>query len=203
MKRLRIAMLSETHNFAFKRTCGETVRMNRKLSAAGRLTRRYAISPFGRRETAMRSLFFTCAVLALTSLSHASHAQGESARELSAAKALVARYCAAWSIVDPSERALAVASVWAEQGEYLDSQPVHVVGRDALTAEIVKFQQQFPGAQFRCGGVRAHQGFVGYTWSMVMADGTERFQGMDFGEIDSTGRLARIVSFFDMPQPAP
>lgn len=71
-----------------------------------------------------------------------------------------------------------------------------------MAAEIVKFQQQFPGAHFRCNAIRAHHGFVGYTWSMVMADGTERFKGMDFGEIDSAGRLVRIVSFFDMPQPA-
>ena len=82
----------------------------------------------------------------------------------------------------------------------MDSQPVRITGREALAAEIVKFQQQFPGAHFRCNAVRGHHGFVGYTWLMVMADGTERFSGMDFGEIDTAGRLVRIVSFFDMPQ---
>ena len=151
----------------------------------------------------MRLLFSTCAIFVFASLFQAAHAQSESAHELSMAKKILARYCAAWSMADPTERTLAVAEVWAEKGEYLDSQPVHVVGRDALNSEIVKFQKQFPGAQFRCDAVRAHHDFVGYTWSMVMSDGTKRFQGMDFGEIDSTGRLTRVVSFFDMPQPAP
>lgn len=151
----------------------------------------------------MRLLCSTFAILSFAALTQAAHAQSESTHDLALAKKVVARYCAAWSKADPTERTLAVAEVWAEQGEYLDSQPVHVVGRDALNSEIVKFQKQFPGAQFRCDAVRAHHDFVGYTWSMVMADGTERFQGMDFGEIDSAGRLTRIVSFFDMPQPAP
>ncbi len=151
----------------------------------------------------MRALCFTFAVFFSAAWPLEVHAQNESAHELSLAKAVVARYCNAWSKADPAERKLAVAQVWAEQGEYLDSQPVHAVGREALAGEIVNFQQQFPGAKFRCGAVRAHHGFVSYTWSMVMADGTERLQGIDFGEIDSSGRLVRVVSFFDMPQPTP
>ena len=150
----------------------------------------------------MRALCFVLAASWSAAWSHAAHAQSESAQGLSLAKSVVSRYCRAWSEVDPAERTLAISEVWAEQGEYLDSQPVRVIGREALAAEIVRFQQQFPRAQFRCNAVRAHHDFVGYTWSMVMADGTERFQGMDFGELDSAGRLVRIVSFFDMPQPA-
>jgi hypothetical protein len=151
----------------------------------------------------MRAPFLILAIASCVFSPHVAHAQGAAADELSRAKALVSRYCGAWSKVDPAERDRAVSEVWAEQGEYMDSQPVRVTGRDALAAEIVKFQRQFPGAQFRCTAVRAHHGFVGYTWSMVMADGTEAFQGMDFGEVDPAGRLARIVSFFDMQQPAP
>lgn len=150
----------------------------------------------------MRPLCFTFAFFCFAAWCHPAFAQSESTHELSLAKSLVSRYCNAWSAVDPAERELAVADVWAERGEYLDSQPIHVVGRQALAAEIVKFQQQFPGAHFRCNAVQAHHHFVGYTWSMIMADGTDRFKGMDFGEIDSAGRLVRIVSFFDMLQEA-
>jgi hypothetical protein len=150
----------------------------------------------------MRVLCFALAFSCLVAWCHPAHAQSESDRELSLAKSVVSRYCNAWSTVDPAERERAIVEVWTEQGEYLDSQPVHLMGRHALAAEIVKFQQQFPGAHFRCSAVRFHHGFVGYTWSMVMADGTERFEGMDFGEIDSAGRFVRLVSFFDMPQPA-
>lgn len=150
----------------------------------------------------MRTLYFCLAFSCFAAWCQPARAQGESARELSLARSIVARYCDAWSIVDLDEREQAIADVWAERGEYLDSQPVHVTGREALAAEIVKFQRQFPGAHFRCSAVRSHHGFVGYTWSMVMADGTERFTGMDFAEIDPEGRLVRIVSFFDMPQAA-
>lgn len=150
----------------------------------------------------MRALCFAFAISWVAVWPDAAHAQSKSAQELSFAKSVVSRYCNAWSEADAAKRKLAVAEVWAERGEYLDSQPAHVTGRGALVEEIVRFQQQFPGAQFRCSDVRAHHGFVGYNWSMVMPDGTELFQGMDFGEIDSEGRLVRIVSFFDMPEPA-
>lgn len=153
-------------------------------------------------EIAMRVLCFVFAVSCLAASNDTVFGQSETAQEPSLAKSLVSRYCQAWSTVDPAERKRAVADVWAEHGEYLDSQPVHAKGREGLVAEIVKFQQQFPGARFRCEGVQTHHGFVGYTWSMVMADGTERFKGMDFGELDADGRLVRIVSFFDMPPPA-
>jgi hypothetical protein len=153
-------------------------------------------------ETPLRALSFAFAFYCFAAWCQPAYSQSVSAPELSLAKSVVSRYCSAWSKVDPAERKLTVEEVWAERGEYLDSQPIHVVGRKGLAAEIGKFQQQFPGAHFRCDTVRAHHGFLGYTWAMVMADGTERFKGMDFGEIDSAGRLVRIVSFFNMPQPA-
>lgn len=148
----------------------------------------------------MRALCFALAISWVAAWPHSAPAQNTSASELSLANSVVSRYCNAWSETDPARRETAVAQVWSERGAYLDSQPVHVTGREALAAEIVKFQQHFPGAHFRCDAVRAHHGFVGYTWLMVAADGTELFRGMDFGEIDPAGRLVRIVSFFDMPQ---
>lgn len=148
----------------------------------------------------MRALFLVLAICLACAWPRLAHSQGSPESELASAKSVVAQYCSAWSEADPADREIAVAAIWDERAEYMDSQPVHITGRQALVAEIVKFQQQFPGANFRCDAVRAHHGFVGYTWSLVMADGTERFSGMDFGEIDSAGRLVRIVSFFDMPQ---
>lgn len=149
----------------------------------------------------MRALYLALAISLLCTWPRLAHSQSASESELASAKAVVSQYCSAWSEVDPAKRENAVAAIWDDRAEYMDSQPVHVTGREALVAEIVKFQQQFPGAHFRCDAVRAHHGFVGYTWSMVMVDGIERFSGMDFGEINPAGRLVRIVSFFDMPQP--
>ena len=148
----------------------------------------------------MRALYLALSITLVCAWPRLAHSQNASESELASAKAVVSRYCSAWSEADPAKREVAIAAIWDERAEYMDSQPVRITGREALAAEIVKFQQQFPGAHFRCNAVRAHHGFVGYTWLMVMADGTERFSGMDFGEIDTAGRLVRIVSFFDMPQ---
>ena len=133
-----------------------------------------------------------CLAILVTSVSE----QAVSAQQLSQADATVARYCAAWATVDPSAREALLAEVWSESGEYVDPQPVRVTGRTALTAEILRFQRAYPGSRFRCGPVQAHHNYVRYAWAMVGADGVERFQGMDFGEFDSDGRLVRIVSFF-------
>jgi hypothetical protein len=151
----------------------------------------------------MRTPCLTLSLACLVAWSQATHADAGQSDELSRADALVARYCGAWSKTDPAERQREVAGVWAEDGEYLDSQPARASGREGLEAEIKKFQQQFPGARFHCEAVKAHHGFVGYTWTMVSAEGSPLMQGMDFGEIDSSGRLVRIVSFFDMPPSAP
>lgn len=148
----------------------------------------------------MHALCLTLAISLASGWLVLAHSESPPDSELAAATSVVSRYCNAWSEADPAKREIAVAVIWDERSEYMDSQPAHVTGRKALVAEIVKFQQHFPGAHFRCAAVRAHHGFVGYTWSMVMADGTEQFSGMDFGEIDPSGRLVRIVSFFDMPQ---
>lgn len=142
-------------------------------------------------------------LLCLLVPTHGAQAHDEPTDRFAAANSVVSRYCDAWSKTDPMERKAAVAEVWAENGEYLDSQPVRVTGREALESEILKFQQQFPGAGFRCTAVRTHHDFVGYTWTMVRPDGSTLMQGMDFGELDSTGRLVRIVSFFDMPPSGP
>lgn len=147
----------------------------------------------------MRASCLTLSLACLAAWSQATHAHADPADPVSQADAVVARYCGAWSKTDPAERQREVAGVWAEDGEYLDSQPARASGREGLEAEIVKFQQQFPGAQFRCEAIKAHHDFVGYTWTMVAADGSPLMQGMDFGELDSSGRLVRIVSFFDMP----
>jgi hypothetical protein len=129
-------------------------------------------------------------------LSLPAYGQIASNHELTLAKSTVSRYCDAWGTVDPAARKALVTEIWAEGAEYIDPQPVRITGRQALTAQILKFQQQFPGAVFRCTAVQAHHGFVGYTWVMVTPDGTERFKGTDFGELDAAGRLVRIVSFF-------
>ena len=124
-----------------------------------------------------------------------------SADHTAPADSIIERYCAAWSITDPQAREAVLAEVWSDDGEYLDSQPVRVSGRKALTTEILRFQKQFPGSSFRCGKTQALDEFVRYAWVMVGPDGAERFQGMDFGQLNDAGRIVRIISFFGAAPP--
>jgi hypothetical protein len=144
----------------------------------------------------MRASHCIAGVACLAALGTPVSAQLVAAQQLSQTDSTVTRYCTAWETVDPAARDAILAEVWAESGEYVDPQPVRVTGRAALAAEIIRFQRENPGSRFRCSAVQAHHEFVRYAWVMVGADGAERFQGMDFGELDSAGRLVRIVSFF-------
>lgn len=147
----------------------------------------------------MRISHFVAGAACLAAFELPAHAQAAAARQPSLADTVVARYCAAWGTVDRAAREALLAEVWAEGAEYVDPQPVRVTGRNALTGEILRFQRENPGSSFRCNATQGHHGFVRYTWVMVGANGAERVQGMDFGEINSAGRLVRIVSFFGAP----
>ena len=63
----------------------------------------------------MRAPYFTIALSCFAAWCHPAYAQTSSAQELSVANSVVTRYCNAWSVVDPADRKLAVAEVWAER----------------------------------------------------------------------------------------
>ena len=45
-------------------------------------------------------------------------------------------------------------------------------------------------------GIDSHHGKFRFTWRMVLADGKVFLEGIDFGELNSDGKLHRIVGFF-------
>jgi hypothetical protein len=79
----------------------------------------------------------------------------------------------------------------------------HVAGRKALVDHIGAFFEQFPGAYFVVtSGIDSHHGKFRFTWRMVLADGKVFLEGVDFGELNSDGKLHRIVGFLDrLPKP--
>ena len=146
-------------------------------------------------ETAMKGFHRLAVMGCFAVLATTVNAQS-SADQPTTADSTIARYCAAWSTTDPQARKSLLADSWSDNGEYVDPQPVRVSGRSALNNEILRFQKENPGSSFRCGKAQTHHRFVRYSWVMVGPDGAERFQGMDFGEINPAGRIIRIVSFF-------
>lgn len=136
------------------------------------------------------------AVMAFLVIAAEANAQSPADQETTA-DSTIARYCAAWGTTDPKARNSLLMESWSDNGEYIDPQPVRVSGRSALNNQILRFQKEFPGSSFRCDKAQTHHAFVRYSWAMVGPDGTERFKGMDFGELNAAGRIVKIVSFFD------
>ena len=148
----------------------------------------------------MQKVHRSIAVASLTLIATTANAQSSIGQD-APADSTIARYCAAWSAADPQARESLLASVWSDNGEYVDPQPVRVSGREALNTEILRFQKDNPGSSFRCGKAQTHHDFIRYSWVMIGPDGNERFNGMDFGELNAAGRIVRIVSFFGATPP--
>jgi hypothetical protein len=109
---------------------------------------------------------------------------------------LIALYTRAWSEPDYALRQKLLEQIWAEDGTYTDP-TAHVAGRKALVDHIGAFFEQFPGAYFVVtSGIDSHHGKFRFTWRMVLADGKVFGEGIDFGELNSDGKLHRIVGFF-------
>src|SRR5262249_31797910 len=108
------------------------------------------------------------------------------------------RYLATWNENDDDARRAAVASVWAEDGRYLDPLAV-VTGHDEISALIGAVQQQLPGHVFRLrNGVDAHHDIARFSWELVPADGGASVaEGFDVAVIDDDGRVGSVLGFLD------
>jgi hypothetical protein len=109
---------------------------------------------------------------------------------------IIDTYCSAWCEPDAAKRDAILAPVWGEGATYTDP-TVHVAGRAALVAHIDAVFKVYPGATIvRASAVDVHHTVARFAWKMVLADGTSLPEGIDFAELNSDGKLARIVGFF-------
>jgi hypothetical protein len=109
--------------------------------------------------------------------------------------ALIATYCAAWNEDDAVKRDRMLEPVWADDATYTDP-TVHTVGRAALVAHIGTVCVRFPGSKIvMTSGIDVHHNVLRFYWKRILADGTSRPEGVDFGEV-SDGKIKRIVGFF-------
>jgi hypothetical protein len=110
-------------------------------------------------------------------------------------------YLAMWNETDAAKRAELVEQAWSEDGRYLD--PVlEAEGHAALSEMVAAVHDRFPGHRFeRVSGVDRHHDQVRFAWALAGPDGTVAVAGIDVGELDGDGRLARITGFFgDLPE---
>jgi hypothetical protein len=113
---------------------------------------------------------------------------------------LIHRYIDAWNETDAARRQELVASVWTDDGNYLD--PLMAgAGHAAIAAMIGGAQQQFPGHRFELSfGPDAHNDRVRFAWRLHGPDGgVPVAAGTDFGTVAEDGRLASVTGFLESP----
>jgi hypothetical protein len=115
----------------------------------------------------------------------------------------IAVYCEAWGEANPERRLQMLNRVWDPTATYVD--PIsRADSRDALIARIEAFQKRYPGARIiPLSHADVHHDMLRFTWRFVLADGSTRNEGIDFGLLASDGRLKQIVGFFGPLTPKP
>ncbi len=116
---------------------------------------------------------------------------------MNAAK-LVESYLETWNETDPNARRAAVASAWAEDGQYVDPL-ADVSGHDEISELIGAVQQQAPGHVFRLLDDRStHTQRLRFYWELVPASGDEPLAiGFDVAVAEENGRIRNVVGFLD------
>jgi hypothetical protein len=115
--------------------------------------------------------------------------------------ATVMQYVEAWNEADAAIRLIMLERCWADDATYVDPN-VELSGRVALCAHISKVQSGRSGAWIEMmSGIDVHHNVIRFLWRVVRADGSAGDTSIDFGKIDSGGKLTRIVGFFgEAPQ---
>lgn len=109
---------------------------------------------------------------------------------------VIAIYCAAWNEVDPVKRDKILQPIWADGATYTDP-TVHIIGREALVAHIDTVCARFLGSTIvTTSNIDIHHNVLRFYWKRILADGSSRPEGIDFGEVAENGKIRRIVGFF-------
>ena len=108
----------------------------------------------------------------------------------------VMHYIAAWNEPREALRREILKRCWADDAAYLDPN-VELKGREALCEHISKLLSERPGARIEMmSGVDLHHNAFRFLWRLVRTDGSFGDTSIDFGEVDASARLTKIVGFF-------
>lgn len=109
---------------------------------------------------------------------------------------LIKLYADAWSEPDRVLRQHLLERVWVEDGTYTDP-TTHLIGRLGLINHIDGVFEKIPGTRLEVTSeIEMHHDKFRFTWRMLLANGEVFLDGIDFGELDTNGKLHRIVGFF-------
>ena len=112
---------------------------------------------------------------------------------------VISQFLAAWNAADTTTRMRHLQATWSETGLFRDPMAC-LVGRSAMHDHIARCQASHPGCRFTVTGSPVHYlDQIHFTWAAFDAFGSELLTGSNFGELDTTGRIARLVGFFRSP----
>jgi len=107
----------------------------------------------------------------------------------------VQAYLEAWNENDTAKRAALLSRCWAEDGIILTPRE-QLIGRASVEALIVSFREQCPHDRGRLTSeIQVCGNWFRFTAEVVRPHGSRYSQVLDVGEIDSDGRIVRIVTF--------
>ena len=106
----------------------------------------------------------------------------------------VAAFIAAWNTDGEGERLDLLRSCCAPDAVFVSPQGA-IEGISALSDAIAAFRRASPRAVVVAGPAYAHHGFARLRWETRWNDGREPLCGDDFMELDTVGRITRVVSF--------
>lgn len=112
-------------------------------------------------------------------------------------------YVAAWNEDNPDKLAAILEACWAEQGMVISNYET-VVGRRGLYERILAFRRANPGSRgYLTSNIEHHHDIFRFTAITVKPDGRCYSPALDVGELDASGRIERIVTFYHELQSPP
>jgi hypothetical protein len=110
-------------------------------------------------------------------------------------------YFAAWNETNANERRELLAQCLSDDAELIDPTG-RWQGAAELSERIGNYHASAPGTMVvPASDIDEHNGIERYAWKIVDPGGNELMEGLDITELDSAGRLQRIVMFHG-PLPA-
>jgi SnoaL-like domain len=112
---------------------------------------------------------------------------------------IIDRYIAAWNTLDSQQRSIAMQEVVADDCDYADAHlPDALVGREQHNLFIERFRSKFPDFSLQLATpAQGHHGYYRFNWQLLAADGKIFTQGAYFGEINSEGKICKLIGFVD------
>lgn len=108
------------------------------------------------------------------------------------------RYVGSWKVSSVAEKREIFPTCLSPACVYTDPL-TKARGWDELTAYMVGFHEQIPGAHFVTEQFLSHDRRSVARWKMLSGDGTAIGEGISYAEYDAEQRLVTMTGFFEPP----